>query len=222
MEGFFRNVSAIPDQILEETLATLYMTLITAIIAGIIGLIMGLILTVTEKDGILENRFIYEILDKFVNFFRAVPFIILIAVLAGVTKFLVGTTIGNVAAIVPLVFGTAPFYARQVHNALAEIDKGVIEASISMGFSPLEIIWTVYLKEGLPGIIRASTLTLISLVGLTAMMGAVGAGGLGKMAIAMGYYRDMGDVTLVATSIILVMVFIIQGIGTYLERKTTH
>lgn len=132
------------------------------------------------------------------------------------------TSIGTTAAIVPLVVGTTPFFARQIQNALVEVDPGIIEAAQSMGSSPLGIIFRVYLKEGLNGIIRASSLTIINLIGLTAMAGAVGGGGLGNLAISRGYNRFNDDVTFVATLIILAIVFITQAIGNYLIRKTSH
>ncbi|MER2064659.1 MAG: ABC transporter permease subunit, partial [Alkalibacterium sp.] len=126
------------------------------------------------------------------------------------------------AAIVPLVVGTVPFYSRQVQNALLEVDSGVIEAAEAMGSSPLEIIFRVYLKEGLPSIVRVSSVTIINLIGLTAMAGAIGGGGLGNLAISRGYNRFQDDVTLVATGAILVIVFISQFIGNYFVRKTSH
>ncbi|MDC4242382.1 MULTISPECIES: methionine ABC transporter permease [Bacillota] len=219
---YFKNSIAIKDQFLEATLTTLYMTVVTAIIAGIIGIVIGLLLVVTQEDGILENKKLYSILDKLVNLARSIPFVIIIALLASVTRFLAGTTIGAHAAIVPLVAGTVPFFSRQIENALVDVDKGVIEAARAMGNSPIEIIFRVYLKEGLAGIIRVSQLTLISLVGLTTMAGAIGAGGLGDLAISQGYNRFQNDVTVVATIIILIIVFVIQYSGNLLIRRIKH
>lgn len=219
---FFKNAINMKKEFLVATKSTLYMTFFSAIIAGVIGLILGIILTVTEKDGILENKFINSFLDKIINLFRSIPFIILLAILAPFTRFIVGTRIGEKAAIVPLVFGTFPFYARQVQNSLLDIDRGIVEAAESMGNSEIEIITRVYLKESLPSLIRVSAITLISLVGLTAMAGAIGAGGLGKVAIAQGYNRFQDDVTIVATLIILLIVYIIQGFSNLLIKKTTH
>ena len=220
--NFFKNAIAIKGDFVTETFATLYMVFVTAIIAGFIGLILGIVLTVTEKDGILENRAVNSILDKIINLLRSIPFIILLAILAPFTRLIVGTRIGETAAIVPLVFGTFPFFARQVQNALLETDRGIVEAAQSMGDSEFEIITRVYLRESLPGLIRVSALTLISLIGLTAMAGAIGAGGLGKLAIAQGYNRFQDDVTIVATLIILVIVYIIQGISNILIKKVSH
>lgn len=206
----------------QATWETIYMTLITAVIAGIIGLAMGIGLIVTQPGGILENKIIYNLLDKIVNLFRSIPFVILLAVISPLTRLIVHTAIGTTAAIVPLVIGTAPFYARQIQNALAEIDRGVVEAAEAVGSGPLAIIFRVYLKEGLADIIRTSVLTLISLIGLTAMAGAIGGGGLGNLAITVGYSRFENDVTFLAMLIILVIVFVIQLIGDLLARAVDH
>ena len=219
---YFKNSLAIKEQFLEATKTTLYMVAVTALIAGIIGLAIGVLLVVTQEDGILENRRVYSVVDKLVNVARSIPFVIIIALLASVTRIISGTTIGPQAAIVPLVAGTVPFYARQIENALIDVDKGVIEAARAMGNSPIEIIIRVYLREGLAGIIRVSQLTLISLIGLTAMAGAIGAGGLGDLAISQGYNRFQNDVTVVATLIILLIVFIIQWSGNFIIKKIKH
>jgi ABC-type metal ion transport system, permease component len=201
---------------------TLYMTVVSAVFAGIIGIILGILLVVTAEDGITPHKTFYTVLDKLVNLFRSIPFIILLAVIGPFTKLIVGQTIGPEGALVPLIVGTAPFFARQVQLALVEVDHGVIEAAEAMGLSPMQIIFRVYLKEGLPELIRSGTLTTISLIGLTAMAGAVGGGGLGNMAIAVGYQRFENDVTFVSMIFILILVFIIQGIGDFAVRKLEH
>ena len=219
---FLPNVSEIWDEVLLSTWETLYMTLVAGLIAGVLGVILGVILVVTQDGGILESKHLYNVLDKLVNIFRSLPFIILMALIVPFTRFVVGTSIGTTASIVPLVVATVPFYARQIQNALVEVDAGVIEAAQSMGASPWEIIFRVYLKEGLPGIIRVSSVTIINLIGLTAMAGAIGGGGLGNLAITRGYNRFQNDVTLVATIIILIIVFISQAIGNALVKKVSH
>ena len=219
---FLPNVSEIWDEVLLSTWETLYMTLVAGLIAGVLGVILGVILVVTEDGGILESRHLYNVLDKLVNIFRSLPFIILMALIVPFTRLVVGTSIGTTASIVPLVVATVPFYARQIQNALVEVDAGVIEAAQSMGASPGEIIFRVYLKEGLPGIIRVSSVTIINLIGLTAMAGAIGGGGLGNLALTRGYNRFQNDVTLVATIIILIIVFISQAIGNALVKKVSH
>lgn len=218
----FENVIKIQDEIFESTMQTLYMVAITAVVGGLLGVLIGIILVVTRPGGILENSIIYNIFDKLVNVLRSIPFIIMMALLVPFTRVIVGTSIGTAAAIIPLIVGIVPFFARQIQNALLEVDPGIIEAAESMGSSPMEIIFRVYLKEGLPGIIRVSAVSFINLIGLTAMAGAIGGGGLGNLAIARGYNRFQNDVTLVATLIILVIVFISQATGNYLVKKTSH
>lgn len=221
-ETFFAHSLSIQSEIIDSIWETLYMVGVTALIAGLLGVVLGIILVVTETGGILENIKLYDFIERGVNAFRSVPFIIMLALIAPFTRLLVGTSIGTTAAIVPLVVGTVPFYSRQVQNALLEVDPGVVEAAEAMGSSPFEIIIRVYLKEGLPSIIRVSSVTIINLIGLTAMAGAIGAGGLGNLAIARGYNRFQTDVTIVATLAILVIVMISQVIGNYLVKKTSH
>lgn len=194
----------------------------TALLAGVLGILLGVILVSTGQKGILSNSFLYNILDKVINFFRSIPFIIMLTLIQPITRFLAGTTIGTTAALVPLVVGVIPFFARQIENALLEVDPGVIEAAESMGTSPIGIIVRVYLIEGLPSIIRVSAVTVINLIGLTAMAGAIGAGGLGNLAITRGYNRFQTDVTIVATAIILLLVFISQAFSNFLIKRTSH
>lgn len=222
LETYLPNVYLIHDEFIEATKQTLYMSFWTALIGGAIGLGFGIVLVVTRPQGLLENRLLYEVLDKVINVVRSIPFIILLSLLALTTRFLVGTTIGAKAALVPLIFGVVPFFARQVENALLEVDPGVIEAAESMGTSPIGIVFRVYLIEGLPGIIRVSALTIINVIGLTAMAGAVGAGGLGNLAISRGYNRFQTDVTIVATLLILILVFLSQWISNLLIKKISH
>lgn len=222
MSNYFQHAIELKDMFVLETWATIYMVLVTSLIAGIFGILIGVLLAITENGAIKQNRALHSILDKLVNIGRSLPFVIMLAIIAPLTRLLVGTTIGNSAAIVPLVAGTVPFYARQVQNALSEVDKGVIEAAQSMGFGTAHIITNVYLSEAKEGLIRAGAVTVISLVGLTAMAGAIGAGGLGKMALSYGYNRLHDDVTLVATILILLLVFIIQAIANLAIRLVRH
>ena len=195
---------------------------ITGAVSFIFGTLFGVILTVTRRGDILENKVIYFILGKIIDLFRAIPFVILIFFLGPMTRIIAGTTIGLRGALYPLMVGTIPFFARQVESALAEIDRGLIEASQAMGSSPMEIIFRVYLKESIPGIIRATTITLISLIGLITMVGAVGGGGIGDFAIRYGYNSMQNDVTYVCVIILLLITTTIQGVGNILIRKTTH
>lgn len=219
---YFDYALSIKDRIFEDIGLTFYMLFLSAIFSGIFGLIIGLILVVTNDGGILENKKVYSLLDKITNLFRAVPFIILLAVISPITNLIVGTRIGPTAAIVPLVFSCVPFFAKQVEQALAEVDRGVIEAAEAMGNSPFEIITAVYLREGLPSLVRASSITLISLLGLTAMAGTIGAGGIGNLAIAVGYNRYKNDVVIISVIVILIIVYAIQGIANLIIKKTSH
>ncbi len=220
--SYFENVMRIPDEFVTATLETIYMTVLTCLIAFILGIIVGIILVLTQPNGLKENRIFYSILDKIVNIFRSIPFVIMMALLVNVTRGIVGTSIGTTAAIVPLVFATVPFYARQIQNALVEVNPGVIEAAEAMGLSTWDIVYRVYLKESLPAIIRVSALSIINVIGITAMAGTIGGGGLGNLAITRGYNRFQGDVTLVSTLIILVLVFISQAVSDYMMKKVEH
>lgn len=226
MQGFlsslFPNVlSKLPD-FYESIYDTLIMVGWSGSISFILGLVLGIVLIVTKKGGILQNQAFFQILDKIINFFRSIPFIILLASLIPLTRLISGTAIGVNGAIVPLVFGTVPFFSRQIESALAELDSGLIEAAQSMGSGPLEIIFRVYLKECIPGIARGTTITAISLIGLTAMAGAVGAGGLGDFAIRFGYQRNQIDVTYASVIVLVGMVSIIQIIGNTIVKKNSH
>lgn len=203
----------------EATIETLYMTSISVIATFIIGALLGLLLFLTSKGNIWENTVINKIIAAFVNVFRSIPFIILIVLLIPFTTFLVGTMIGEDAALPALIIGAAPFYARMVEIGLREIDKGVIEAAKSMGAKTSTIIWKVLLPESMPALVSGITVTAIALVGYTAMAGAIGAGGLGNLAYLEGFQRTRPDVTLVATIIILIIVFIIQFIGDFITSK---
>ena len=201
---------------------TLLMEVWAGSIVFILGLIFGIILTVTKPGGIMENRPIYQVLDKIINLFRSIPFIILLTALMPLSRLIMGTAIYVRGVIVPLVFGATPFFARQVESALAQTDKGLVEAALSMGSSPFEVIFRVYLRESLAPIIRAITITIISLLGLTAMAGAVGAGGLGDFAIRYGHDRNMQDITWVVVGVLVAGVSIVQWLGEYFARKNTH
>ena len=216
------NVMSKPNDLYISFSQTIYMMFISGLISFVFGVIFGVILIVTSPSSILKNRFIYTLLGGLVNIFRSIPFVILLAALIPFTRIIMGSAIGTKGALVPLVFGTVPFFTRQIESALAEVDKGLIEAAESMGSSPLEIIFRVYLRESLPGIIRGTQITFISLIGLTAMAGAIGGGGLGDYAIRYGHQRGQTDVTYVTVFIILIMVSFIQSMGTFFIKKTTH
>ena len=201
---------------------TLLMEAWAGSICFLLGLFFGVVLTVTKPGGIMENRPVYQVLDKLVNLFRSIPFIILLTALMPLSRLLMGTAIYVRGVIVPLVFGATPFFSRQVESALAQTDKGLIEAALSMGSSPLEVVFRVYLRESVAPITRATTITAISLLGLTAMAGAVGAGGLGDFAIRYGHDRNMVDVTWVTVIVLVAAVSVVQCLGEWLARRNTH
>ena len=222
LNTYFGNVMAKLPDFYGSILDTLRMTGRAGAIAFVGGLFLGVVLTVTKEGGILQAKALYQVLDKIINFFRSIPFIILLAALIPLTRLISGTAIGVEGAIVPLVCGTIPFFARQIESALAEMDPGLVEAALSMGSSPVEIIFRVYLKECIPGIVRAVTITAISLIGLSAMAGAVGAGGLGDFAIRFGYQRNQTDVTLASILVLAGLVSVIQLAGNMAAKKHTH
>ncbi|WP_270640340.1 methionine ABC transporter permease [Longibaculum muris] len=207
------------DAMLLAIQETIFMTFISLLIAVILGFLLGIILYITKEDGLKPNKIIHRILDFIVNLLRAVPFIILIFILLPVTVFLVGTMLGAKAALPALIISSAPFYARMCMIALSEVDKGTIEASKAMGASNLQIITKVLLPEAKPALISSITVMGISLVGYTAMAGCIGAGGLGNLAYMYGYARQNMVVMYTATFFVLVIVFVIQGIGDFIVKK---
>lgn len=203
----------------KATLETLYMSLVSTILAFIIGLGLAVILILTKKGGLAQNIAIYRTLDIIVNTLRSFPFIILMIVLFPLTKLIIGTSIGTNAAIVPLTIGSAPFIARLIEAAMLEVDKGVIEAAMSFGASRFQIIFKVQLREALPAIINALTLTLIMIIGFSAMAGTVGGGGLGDVAVRYGYQRFKPDVMIYTVIILILLVQIIQSLGDFAYKK---
>ena len=201
------------DQLWAATQETLYMTALSGVATFALGLILGLALFLTARGGMFQNRTVYSLISIVVNVFRSIPFIILIVLLIPFTKTVVGTILGANAALPALIVGAAPFYARLVEIALREVDKGVIEATRSMGARLSTLIIRVLLPESSPALVSGMTVTLIALVSYSAMAGVIGAGGLGNLAYLEGFQRNHGDVTLVATVTILIIVFIIQFCG---------
>ena len=222
LEKYTPNLLDYSAEFIKSIGETLKMLFLSGIFSFIIGLFLGTLLVVTRKGNILENVIVHKILDGMVNLFRSIPFVILITALIPLTKLIVGTFIGVKGAIFPLVVGCSPFFIRQVDMALSEIDHGLIEAAQSMGISPIGIIFRVYLKESIPALARSTTITAISLLGLTAMGGAVGGGGLGSFVIRYGHNRFYQDITYVSVIVILIFVTIIQFIGNIIIKKTSH
>jgi D-methionine transport system permease protein len=198
---------------------TTYMVAVSGFISALLGIPLGIILITTNKGHILENTSVNRVLGAIVNATRSTPFIILMVAIIPVTRLLVGTSIGTNAAIVPLSIAAIPFVARIVESALKEVDYGVIEAAQAMGASPREIITKVLIPEALPAIVLGLTLTIISLIGYSAMAGAIGGGGLGDLAIRYGYQRFRADIMLITVVILIAQVQIVQSTGDYISNR---
>ena len=211
--------SKIIDVMIQAVGQTVYMVFFSTLFASILGCILGIVVTVTSPKGLKPNKIIYNVLDLIINVLRSFPFIILIVFIIPLTRAIVGTPIGEAAAIVPLTIAAAPFVARIIESSLKEVDSGVIEAAKSFGASNTQIIFKVMLKEAVPSIISGLTLTIINIIGYSAMAGSVGAGGLGKVAISYGYQRYQTDVMIVTVIILIIMVQGLQSLGNYLYKK---
>ncbi len=205
--------------LVEALLETTYMVAISAFVAALVGIPLGVILVTTDKGHILENIPLNSVLGAIVNAARSTPFIILMVAIIPITRMIVGTSIGTNAAVVPLSIAAIPFVGRIVEAALKEVDHGVIEAAQAMGASPWEIIKKVLLPEALPAIILGLTITIISLIGYSAMAGAIGGGGLGELAIRYGYQRFRADIMLATVVILIAQVQLVQSGGDYLARR---
>ncbi|MCL9634033.1 methionine ABC transporter permease [Priestia aryabhattai] len=207
------------ELILAALWETLYMVSASLLFGALIGIPLGILLVVTRKGHILENRVIFSILNPIVNIFRSIPFIILLVAIIPFTRFVVGTTIGTTAAIVPLVLHIGPYMARLVENSLLEVNEGIIEAAQAMGASKAQIIFRFLIPEAFPSLILSLTTVTIGLIGATAMAGAIGGGGLGDLAITYGYQR-FSTITIVVTVVLLIIIVQgIQSLGNVIERK---
>ncbi len=210
------------DLLIKGTWETIFMTFVSGFFGFVLGLPIGVSLFITRKGQIKENKTVNSILSVLVNIFRAIPFIILIVWMIPFTRIIVGTSIGVAAALVPLSIGAAPFIARMVENSLLEIPIGLIEASRAMGATPLQIIRKVLLPEALPSLINSATITLITLVGYSAMGGAVGAGGLGQIGYQYGYVGYDLTIMNIVLCLLVAFVFLIQFTGDFISKKVDH
>lgn len=203
-------------------LETLVMVGVSGAIAALLGIPLGVVLILTDKGGILQNPLLNRVLGLIVNAARSTPFIILMVAVIPFTRLVVGTSIGTAAAIVPLTIAAIPFIARLVETALREVPAGLIEAAQAMGATPLQIVTHVLLPEALPGIVAGLTITLVSLIGYSAMAGAVGGGGLGDIGIRYGYQRFLPEVMLAVVVVLIVFVQGVQSLGDRLVRQLSH
>ena len=196
------------------------MTLVSTFFSYVFGMIMAVILVITRADGIRPHPVIFRVLDVIVNLTRSFPFLILMIAIIPFTRWLVGTTIGNNATVVPLVVAAAPFVARLIEQSLLEVDRGVIEAAQSMGASTWQLIWKVFIPEATPSLINGSAIAATTILGYSAMSGAVGGGGLGKLAIMYGYNRYQNDIMFATVVLLIIIVQLLQSFGDWATRRS--
>ena len=208
------------EMLWEGVIDTIYMTIASTALSYVFGMIMGVLLVICRKDGIALRPVLYACLDVVVNLTRSFPFLILMIAVIPVTRFIVGTTIGNNATIVPLVIAAAPFVARLIEASLLEVDGGVVEAAQSMGASTWQIITKVLLPEALPSLLNGSAVAAITILGYSAMSGAVGGGGLGKLAIMYGYNRYQTDVMFATIILLIIIVQLFQMVGNWATKRS--
>ncbi|WP_314762116.1 methionine ABC transporter permease [uncultured Selenomonas sp.] len=197
---------------------TVYMVVVSMIVASLIGIPLGVLLATTAKGQILECMPLNRAIGAVVNALRSIPFIILMVAIIPLTRFIVGTSIGTTAAMVPLVLASIPFIGRQVETSLREVPAGLVEAALSMGATPYQIVRRVLLPESMPSIVAQLTTVVIALVGESAMAGAIGGGGLGDLAIRYGYQRFRPDIMIATVVILIVLVQIVQFLGNRLAN----
>ncbi|CAN7238548.1 D-methionine transport system permease protein MetI [compost metagenome] len=201
---------------------TLLMVAISGVVGSLLGVPLGVLLHLTNRGGVLSHPLFNRSIGVVVNAVRSIPFIILLVVVIPFTRFIVGSSIGTTAAIVPLTIAAIPFIARLVESALREVDKGLVEAAQSMGATTRQIVWKVLLPEAMPGIVAGLTITFVSLVGYSAMAGAIGGGGLGDLGIRYGYQRYITEVMVAVVVILIVFVQAVQSFGDWLVRRISH
>lgn len=200
-------------------LETIYMTFLSTFLAYVIGLPLGVLLVTSEKGGILPMPKLNKVLNVIVNIVRSIPFLILLIALIPFTRFVIGTTIGSTAVVVPLVIAAAPFIARLIESSIKEVDKGVIEAAISMGCSPFQIISKVMIPESVPSLLMGVAIATTTILGYSAMAGIVGGGGLGDIATRFGLYRYQNDIMIVTVVLLVLVVQVTQEIGMKIANK---
>ncbi|MBV7481353.1 methionine ABC transporter permease [Bordetella sp. BOR01] len=210
------------DLLATSLLDTLLLVGVPSLIAVLVGIPLGVVLVVTARGALLQNLAVNRSLGAVVNITRSVPFIILMVAIIPFTRLIAQTSIGTTAAIVPLSVAAIPFMARIAENAMREVDSGLLTAARAMGASPLQIIVKVLLPESLPGLVAATIVTVISLIGYSAMAGAIGGGGLGDLGIRYGYQRFQPDVMLAVVVVLVVLVQVVQGLGDWLVRRMSH
>ncbi len=198
---------------------TVYMVFLSSFLSYLIGIPLGILLVVTDRDGIQPNIIINTLLGIFINILRSVPFIIMLLAVLPITRFIVRTTLGPSAVVVPLVIAASPYIARMVESSLKEMNAGIVEAAKSMGASNFQIIWKVMLPESMPSLLTGAAISITTILGYSTMAGFVGGGGLGTMAINYGYYRYRMDVMMVTVVVLVIIVQLIQEFFLFLARR---
>ena len=199
---------------------TVYMTVFSSLIAYVLGLPLGVILTITDKGGVRPLPWLNRALGLIVNFFRSIPFIILMVAMLPVAKLIVGVSLGNQAMVVMLVIAAAPYVARMVESSLKEVDAGVIEAAQAMGSSNLQLVWKVLLPEAKPSLIVGAVISMVTILGYSAMAATIGGTGLGQIAVSYGHQRFNPDITWCCVFLTVIIVQIIQELGFWIAHKT--
>lgn len=220
---FFQNFSEMMvDLFLASVWETVIMVGVSGLVGALLGIPLGIFLRLTDQGGVLQNLPVNAVVGAVVNALRSTPFIILLVAIIPMTRFIVGTSIGTWAAVVPLTVAVTPFIARLVETALREVDSGLVEAAQAMGATTGQIVCKVLLPEAMPGIVAAITISLVTLTGYTTMAGAVGGGGLGDLGVRYGYQRFLPDVMLAVVVVLIVFVQAIQSFGDWLVRRISH
>ena len=211
--------SSMTALIVQGTFETLYMTLASTLLAYLIGLPMGVLLVTSDSEGIVPMRLLNQVLNIVVNITRSIPFLILLIAVIPLTRLITGTTIGSTATIVPLVIAAAPFIARLVESSIKEVDYGIIEASLSMGASPMQMVTKVMIPEAKPSLIIGAAIATTTILGYSAMAGIVGGGGLGDIAIRFGYYRYETGMMVITVVLLVLIVQLFQEVGMKIAQK---
>ena len=211
--------SSMTALIVQGTFETLYMTLASTLLAYLIGLPMGVLLVTSDSEGIVPMRLLNQLLNIVVNITRSIPFLILLIAVIPLTRLITGTTIGSTATIVPLVIAAAPFIARLVESSIKEVDYGIIEASLSMGASPMQVVTKVMIPEAKPSLIIGAAIATTTILGYSAMAGIVGGGGLGDIAIRFGYYRYKTGMMVITVVLLVLIVQLFQEVGMKIAQK---
>lgn len=219
MEALFPNLMKRLPEFIEAIQETLYMLGLSSLFSILFGIILGVLIVITNQKGLYPQKTISKILNAFINITRSIPFVILIVILMGISRFVMGVAYGPRGVIIPLIAACVPFYARQVELAFSEVDNGLLEAAHAMGLSRPQIIWKVYLKETIPSLVQSTAIAIINLLGLTASAGVVGGGGVGNFAIRYGHTNNETDTKVACVLVIILIVAVVQGLSNLIVRK---